>query len=1240
MLKLNKKITLSGVTGKVEFRFDLPACMSYDVISFENNVIDVDFLYKDQECVDAATVYLVILQKDCPKKEIEITLEDPCQDLEFTDVPIEHISGLKFRANVELSKNMPYSYTWDAETDALKVKSIQNNEVEFEVLKHITNGPINIHVKVKNKNGCCISDTLNHDLCLPVAESNYVRSSCEKGNIVAIHKIIVQTCDSGPGCAEINVVDWGTLKIDLPLRTTWEHLGDGFIKIHFPYDFPETQVNVNFCVKDILGIEACGELCVDVHSCTTDKFYIRAGEANIGCQDCIDEQLALVPEGNQVCKNAPVSVQIENLISSSTTPNWASFEFIPSMGDTVVSPTEIVTPNGSWKFGLDHKVVFTPTVQAPIETGRFKILDQDGRQANGYIDIFSEPVCLETGSAVVTFDDTVCVNAGATVEFSPLTNDNGTPDVTSIEVDFPPPEVGELLIKNTGYLVFTANPAFTGTHELSYAVRDTDGVLSNVSSIFLNVMATPETPEVSHSVCKEQSFELFPFSLIDTDVTTYLWRYESGKAKFGVNGVKRDYSFGEQIGNNHNPELDFSTSPAGEYIFSYGENMGSCSNRIYIKIEIVETMNIGPNVSMDVCVNHGIIQLSSIKELTGGSWANVTPGNLDDNQFDPSVGAGTYLYRYTLPNEGDYGDVCDSVFEVSFNVVEEVNAGQPNCIKVCSVYPTEIGPEGCFNPDMLVYSPSCGICLFSVLLSDGDKTTGGKWKLVTAPKAVGNIIWIGSELKFINVGGYVPGDYEGCIDLGASLPGDYVFIYEVGVKDTECYAEQQVTVQVLPAPELVDNIELTICDSHGEEYLWHMMLKHWQKEGLPKLKLCSGDFNLITGDPNIFVLDGCESKINTKNKIFTEDETFVLTFTYGIDVDNDCEDDACDDCQTCYKAIQLTINVDKDDAAGTANNFTVCEGACIVNLSDRLVNAVGGGKWSYVGCNLASSSAIDDDCDSEIGGFSIGDKLGGNIIAPEGEPGFYWFEYKVQRGRCCSTTRVIMQVVETEYAGEDGACTLCQSNSCIALYDLIEGTPTPGGVWINLSGAQEALNTCTGNGTPNTCEGEEVATGDVGFHEATGTFNSTGLLGIFKFLYIVPVQSPEFEFVYSTGDCCKAVLINLEVQEVQGVTLSDSEFGNGEGAIKQLYDILSSPVPGGTWYYLGEGDGLAPDGSPVKNILVGATTYAPNSQLGTSDHVAVNFEGQSEDHYWFRYVVGTGECSVSDDAYIEISNGE
>jgi len=88
------KITYDGNAPK--YRVELPDCVSYEEVSFENGILCLKFIFPDQECYDEnKTATLYVLSGGC-EKPFDIEINNPCEGFELVGDGIKLVDGLRF----------------------------------------------------------------------------------------------------------------------------------------------------------------------------------------------------------------------------------------------------------------------------------------------------------------------------------------------------------------------------------------------------------------------------------------------------------------------------------------------------------------------------------------------------------------------------------------------------------------------------------------------------------------------------------------------------------------------------------------------------------------------------------------------------------------------------------------------------------------------------------------------------------------------------------------------------------------------------------------------------------------------------------------------------------------------------------------------------------------------------------------------------------------------------------------
>jgi len=1112
MLRVLNKYNISGISGTPNYRIDAGNCVTYEEESFSNGILCVYFNYIDIDCYNEnkkATIY-ILDDRGC-ETSYEVETCDPCESFSLVGDGIVNIADLKFKADVSLSKYMPYQYEWIYNRNQISLKYSKSNIAEFEYVSSDIS-VIELSVKITNTNGCCLIATKSFDICQPKGNDIVATTICNSGIVCSTIKIDIDMCDNS--CGSDANINWPTLIIDTPKNVTYKHIGNGEVKFTFPSDFPKSLVSMTYTVCDIQNRKAYGNICINVVPCSGKPSVLEIiGE--LGCTDCGDNPPVLnsnlyaisgtIPEGYQECKGGSVKLNIENYISSNYPFDLSSFSFIAKEGDILISNYEISTQHGNAVYGLDRMVVYTPIDSIAVDTLKFKISDTSGSIAYGTISIHRKSSCTDTGSSAETFSDTVCVQAGECITFNPLDNDIGDIDPSSLDVQVPNPSAGTITKDNLGNVTFCPNAAFEGEVSLSYFVKDINGISSNISEIKYIVYKNSSSSTTEVSVCKSGSNLMSIYSMLGISNTSFRWRLLSGSAKIEVDGIERVYATNELIGTNHNPIIGLTNSPSGIYEFVYKSQYGNCGNSYIIRIDTVEDYKLPIDKSIQVCSSLAEFDIEQVAQLANGSWVNISPGGLGTIINPNLLSIGDYTWHYVVNNVGLFGEVCDSIFELTLSIVPVAYAGENSCIKVCSKHIEQSKDKCGSNEDAHV---TCVISLFENLLAEPGKniTEGGYWTLTQAVSEKHNILFIDGIKHLISIGDRIPSNYMGNIDTGMLRSGRYCFVYSAGINDSSCYDEAELVLDVIQAPCAPNPITTYICDGHGNFNLWNALRSSYSGECMP---ISGGRYELIEGDSSPFLFQGnCNDLLDTKKVIFDIDQDqvkFKLRYIANISSLNSCQD--CSECMACDQITEICIFVYKSNSSGIASNKSVVSGECNVNLFQLLSDFSYGGIWKYVGYG-STSSGHNALATNKISGYSQGSELDSSVISVLADTGFYYFSYKLSDEKgCCAETIVILQIVEAGNSGTSASIDV--GEACIDLLPIIGGSP--GGTWFN-SNAPESSSPCT------------LASDESGYNQ--GKFNTTGVpTATYVFAYLHTTTLPEFDLLLTP--CSGAAILTI-----------------------------------------------------------------------------------------------------------------
>ncbi|MBV6404645.1 MAG: gliding motility-associated C-terminal domain-containing protein [Flavobacteriales bacterium] len=144
-------------------------------------------------------------------------------------------------------------------------------------------------------------------------------------------------------------------------------------------------------------------------------------------------------------------------------------------------------------------------------------------------------------------------------------------------------------------------------------------------------------------------------------------------------------------------------------------------------------------------------------------------------------------------------------------------------------------------------------------------------------------------------------------------------------------------------------------------------------------------------------------------------------------------------CTTVSATVQIVIVPAPN--AGQSGALPVCVDAPSVDLITGLGGSPQpGGSWT----NNSGQGTLN----------------GGSWNATGVPTGSYTFTYTVAGTTPCApaSATVTVQVVQGLDAGDDSAADVCESESLVLLFDLLQGTPQPGGTWMDLGGSGAMAN--------------------------------------------------------------------------------------------------------------------------------------------------------------------------------------
>lgn len=1397
MILLEKIIRIDF--GKAPFTHDwiiTDPCLTVQSSEIKNengqHILYAIFEAYNEQCIDNLESIKLYLEDSSTvpcKREFEIGVESPCEDIEFLyKTGIARTDSLTFHAPI-IKKNSPYKYEWDFNDSLFDIFEQKDDSIKLKLKEKIyvkESFQSSISVTITDKWQCSVTRDFVFSVASPTRDEGVIiETLCTEDGLITTNNINIpvspayveiQECFTEPCVTNISIeticevdtksikltglqvgcpiqllkngeiirssvaslvgevtfiqleagiytlhspdcddcifdeeiylctdnnskfkevpINWNTLNLVVPSGITWKNIGEGKVKIDFPSAYIGENVTVVYFVEDVNGVRVKGEFCVQVNSCSSG-LLIPDFNSIIGCTECQQDILSgLLPEDSGICNDSIITISLEDRLQNLDI-NWNSIEFIPLDGQ-VLGVNKIAGKHDfTVELDKNRNIIISPIystfgTEYFEEKVRLKIKNNSGKSAIFNLNI-EKSTCEDE---VIPVDDSICLVAGETLSrYNVTNNDINLQEVESFVItQFPSASLGDFSVNVDGLVTIVSSPTASGEYSFKYKVNNS----TQEGTVTIQVINNSET-NYTYSYCTSETsmIDLFNLLVDVTDQSGY-WIYRGKKESLldlsysaGTLKVQNDdyasYLNRSKLTNSgtYNLVVGLDRDP-GFHSFVYILGDYPCAIENEIILESKNKIALPNEYETGICKDDPKFDLSNLTYGEGvlgdvlpgnGVWFNTVPGTLTGSEFIPKDNnAGTYKWTYTVPNEGEYNSICDSVFNLTITLDSVKYAGEDACVKVCSDGP-ELGDPNfaCRTEGDLQKkyngSAGCEICLDDKLGSDPEKTIteGGKWILTCAPYSTNVPLFINGRVYFRDV--YDPEnpnqkeeDYtlpnNPCIDFSHLDLGDYEFKYIVG---DICVDEATLIVSVFPAPCEVEDIEVTFCGTRPETTLYELLL-----ELLPDSEDCVPspygnweDVSLIPVNPGVLHLsnddDGKNDRITPELVLppdaeFGDDRTVSLIYTYFPDFAESrvCTQEGCEaECETCFKQVRLDLIFSKSQEQGQARNLTTChgDGECGILLYDRLIDSVVDGEWFYVGCNGLNKENVDPNCNIglQVGGvtkypnrdFSIGDHTL-EIDFSSATIGFYWFEYVYcNDDGCCVTTPLIIQVVDLLNPGEDNTCELCLDPSsplCINLFRTLGGTPYAGGTWENTnSSATIAVTGCNGitscgDPTSSTAGGFFDDSGGTGQNATFNTLNQNR--GTHVFEYTVYDPPAEFEIDKSLCPACSNPSATVTVNLDEGTCLGDVNHYAicTDSCITNIFDRLEAcvgdtiqDIEGGTWTYDGCNliDNTGPDGACAEAVTVPA-----------GDRISIDLDGKPEGFYYFTYTIcnGDGEC--------------
>lgn len=151
--------------------------------------------------------------------------------------------------------------------------------------------------------------------------------------------------------------------------------------------------------------------------------------------------------------------------------------------------------------------------------------------------------------------------------------------------------------------------------------------------------------------------------------------------------------------------------------------------------------------------------------------------------------------------------------------------------------------------------------------------------------------------------------YNPSVELGEFPTGLFVFRYHFG---NGCEQTADLGINIVSAPCQAENFTANVCLSQGILNLFDF----FQGECIPTE---FGDFvavNDLTGSGITLSADG-DGTNDTINTDIAEAGIYILDYNYH-------PEEAYEDCDECFRTVQITIIISENPIAGTENDVVIC----------------------------------------------------------------------------------------------------------------------------------------------------------------------------------------------------------------------------------------------------------------------------------------------------------------------------
>ena len=226
------------------------------------------------------------------------------------------------------------------------------------------------------------------------------------------------------------------------------------------------------------------------------------------------------PTVNDDWYSIPVVQWMPNLRLETSTPAGGPGEFVNRLDPRLElydSAGHLVAVGATQADGRNETLHFHAAISSP-ETYRLRVTSE----SNSFGEYFLSAIASENEPAVAT-NDSAITSEDAVATIDVLANDtdaDGQIDPASLMITDPPAHGSVNIDPDTGLLVYTPNPNYSGSDSITYLVRDDNGA-GSFAVVAITVVAAADAPTLTVADAAGQEGTLIPLdvaaALTDTD---------------------------------------------------------------------------------------------------------------------------------------------------------------------------------------------------------------------------------------------------------------------------------------------------------------------------------------------------------------------------------------------------------------------------------------------------------------------------------------------------------------------------------------------------------------------------------------------------------------------------------------------------------------------------------------------------------------------------------------------------